>query len=295
MSDVATDKPSSLQHPLTSLIPSKEIADDYVSRNIDGQTDIELLRYAHDARIATTIFGPPGPGKTTCVAAYCARYDKPMVTIHCNGAIEPQAAFGQWTRDHDGNLVYQESDAVRVIREGGVLYFDEINYLPPKIASVFYGLLDFRRSITLLDKGGEEIKAHPDLQVVATYNPETEGARPMADAFKDRFEMKLEFDYDVKIEAQVLSGYMPVLLEIATKLRDAWKKGDLETPVTTRMLKRFEEFAHDLGYDFAVRNFLNAFNEHERVAVRDVLELHSARIKQEMLAYAQAAAALIED
>jgi hypothetical protein len=167
-----------------------------------------------------------------------------------------------------------------VIRHGGILYVDEFNFLPAKVAATFHGLLDKRRQVTILDKGNEVVQAHPDLQVIVAFNPEYEGTRPLNAATKNRFKLKLRFDYDRKVEEQLV--YLPVMLDVAAKLRASNKAGDLETPVSTNMLIEFEELAVDLGYDFAVENFLNAFHEDERSSVANIMELHSAAIRDQL-------------
>lgn len=256
--------------PLAHLIPD---APYYVSRKFDGVVDVKLLNYAGKIKANTLLFGPTGPGKTTLVRAYCAAKQIPLCTIQCHGAVDPATFWGSLILDPTTDrYVWQDSDATRVIREGGVLYFDEVNFLPAKVAANLHGLLDARRQITILEKGNELVKAHEDLQIIVAYNPDYEGTRPLNAAFKNRFKIKLQMDYDPEVESQILA--FPVLQEIAARLRHAQRVGDLETPVSTNMLIEFEELALDLGMAFAMSNFINAFPETERKPVKDVLELY---------------------
>ncbi len=306
-------------HVLSHGIPKKVFADNYVSRTIKGVKDIDLLRYSREARNNVMLYGPTGPGKTSLVLAYAATEQLPLVTVQANGAVDPNTFFGGWqprvglsderikevvatmervrTAMPDGtpadqvmavtmgligrdDFQWQDSEITNVIRYGGVLYIDEVNFLPPKVASTFHGLLDLRRQITILEKGNEVIDAHPELQVIVAYNPDYEGTRPLNAAFKNRFKIKVRFDYDRNVEEQLV--YLPVMLDVAEKLRVSHRAGDVETPVSTNMLIEFEELAVDLGYEFAVENFLNAFHDDERSAVRDVIELHSATIMEQL-------------
>lgn len=275
--------PSDTAKELAHLIPEKRFADEYIGRTIKGYSDLDLLKYAGSAGKNVLLSGPTGPGKTSLILAYAAANKIPLVTLACNGAIEPDAAFGGPVQDPVKKVIYfQESDAIKVIRGGGLLYFDEINFMPPKISAVFHGLLDKRRQVTLLAKGNELIKAHPNLQIVAAYNPEYIGTRPLNPAFKNRFSIKIQFDYDRKVEEQLLQT--TTIIDVAEQLRSRHEAGDIDTPVSTNMLQEFEEFCIDLGYEFAVENFLNAFNVDERSAVRDVMELHSTGIRSEITA-----------
>lgn len=267
---------------LPHLVPEHLFADEYVSRKIEGLRDIDLLRYAKAARNNVLLFGPTGPGKTSLILAYCATDSIPLVTVQCHGAVDPNTFWGGLVLDEATGALkgWQDSEVTQVIRNGGVLYLDEVNFLPSKVAATFHGLLDKRRQITILDKGNEVIKAHPDLQVIVAYNPDYEGTRPLNAAFKNRFKIKIRFDYDPAVEAELLC--LPIMQDLAAKLRQAHKAGDLETPISTNMLIEFEELAVDLGYGFAVANFLNAFGEDERAAVGEAFELHSETIRSQM-------------
>lgn len=282
MATATKQKQQAQQGPLSHLVPDKTYADEYISRKIEGVRDIDLLRYAREARNNVMLFGPTGPGKTSLVLAYAATDNLPLATVQCHGAVDPNTFWGGLVIDAETGALrgWQDSEVTETIRHGGVLYLDEVNFLPSKVAATFHGLLDKRRQITILDKGNEVIKAHPNLQVIVAYNPDYEGTRPLNAAFKNRFKIKIRFDYDEAVERELLC--LPVMMELAKKLRHAHKAGDIETPISTNMLVEFEELAVDLGYGFAVANFLNAFSEDERSAVSEAFDLHSERIREEL-------------
>ena len=148
------------------------------------------------------------------------------------------------------------------------------------MAATFHGLLDKRRAITILEKGNEVVEAHPDLQIVVAYNPDYEGTKPLNYAFKNRFRVKIRLDYDPGVEASLLC--LPIIQEVAAKLRSSHKAGDLETPISTNMLLEFESLAIDLSYAFAVDNFINAFGEDERQPVKEVFDLYADRIRDQL-------------
>lgn len=269
---------------LKHLIPDTRFSEEYYSRKIEGVWDIDLLRYAKLAGNNILVFGPTGPGKTSLVLAYGAVDKIPVVTVQCNGAIDPNTFWGGWQPDPEDpegrRLIWVDSEITEVIRQGGILYLDEVNFLPPKVAAVFHGLLDKRRQITIPEKGNEVIKAHVHLQVICAYNPDYEGTKPLNAAFKNRFKLKVRFDYDEAVEKELVC--IPVMLDIARKLRLAHKAGDLDTPVSTNMLVEFEELAVDLGYEFAMTNFLNAFADEERQAVTESFDMFSEEIKKQV-------------
>ena len=268
---------------LSALIPEPEFGTEYVPRHFDGVQDLAILQYARQYRENTLISGPTGPGKTSVVLAFCAIKKIPMVTVACNGAIDPSTLFGQRSIATDGSVVYRESSVLQVMREGGVLYLDEVNFAPPRIMSVLHGALDKRRVVVVPELENEQIKLHPDCQIIATYNPGYEGTKPLNKAFLNRFPMKLTFDYDRKIEEQLVVT-VPALLDVADRLRAAAESGDLETPVPTNLLREFEDHAFDMGVAFAVTIFLNAFQPHERSAVSDAMLHFRAEIEKQVKA-----------
>lgn len=277
----AVKKPSAESKALAHLVPDIGFSESYISRMIDGVSDVGLLGYAMQTKANTVISGPTGPGKTSLVIAYCAKKKLPVATVQCHGAIDPASFWGGLVMDSEtGTYIWQDSEITQIIRHGGVLYLDEVNFMPAKVSATFHGLLDKRRQITILEKGNEVIEAHENLQIVASYNPDYEGTKPLNAAFKNRFKLKLRFDYDPVIESSLLC--LPVMQELAGKLRMAHAAGDIETPISTNMLIEFEEIAVDLGYEFAMNNFVNAFPEDERQTALEVFELHGERIRKEI-------------
>jgi len=270
-------------HPLNHLVPGKWFADDYISRTIESVADLDVMAYAAQTRENVLLFGPTGPGKTSCVYAYAHVHGLPLVNVPCNGAIDPSTLFGRPNLEADGTVTYVESNIVTAIRHGGVIYLDEINFAPPRIMAVLHGALDKRREVTIPELGNLSIKLHPKCQIIATYNPGYEGTKPLNKAFHNRFGIKLEFGYSREIEEQLIVA-IPALLDIADKLRTACTAGDLETPVSTNLLREFEDHACDLGVPFAVCVFLNAFHDHERSSVRNTIEHYLDEINEQVAA-----------
>lgn len=261
------------EHPLADRIPKRWMADSYVSREFDGVRDIDVLDTARKLKWNTLIYGPTGPGKTSCVYAYGAEKGIPVINIACNGAVDPATMFVQPVWNEDGSVTNVESEVTTCIRYGGILYFDEVNSLPPRIAMVTHGLLDLRRTVTISQLGNLAIPAHADCQVIASYNPDYVGTKPLNQAFKNRFGLQLPFEYDLELEAQIVQA-IPSLLDLAKMLRDSCDKGDIMTPVGPNMLLEFEVLAEQFGVDFAVSMFVNRFEVSERMAVRTTVGDH---------------------
>jgi nitric oxide reductase NorQ protein len=279
-------------HPLAHLIPPQEVADGYVSRYFHGVRDLDCYRFADNSNYNVLVFGPTGPGKTTSIFAYAAETRKPIVTLACNGGIDPATLWGQNRRTANGQFTVEESTLTTAVREGAIIYLDEFNFMHPRAAAIFHSLLDSRREVTIPELGNETIKAHPDVFVIAAYNPDYQGTRPINQAMKNRFPVKFEFNYDPEIERQIVSLYDEVdcepLLTLAKNLRDLHSAGDISTPVSTNMLQEFVLIGDSFGYDFAATNFVNAFDADERRSVADNLDLRSDELREMIEATQQA-------
>lgn len=313
---VKTDFPPALE----MLIPDISIAKKYVSRTIDDVRDLDALGYANQEHMNVLISGPTGPGKTMCAMAYCAANKIPFVSVPCDGAIESSVLFGRPSVDIRTNgLRWVWGPVSLAVMHGGMLYFDEINAMPGRIATSIHGLLDGRRILTLMDHpfthidpatgeylsleigdpreetcvtfdGPAYIKAHENLFVVGTYNPGYHDLRPLNQAFENRFAMRLEFLYDETVEKELVSS--AALRELAHDIREAAAQGEIQTPVSTNMLMEFERLAkaelNDAAgeaipmYSFALKVLLNHFPVEERAAVQLKIKTKQQKLQREM-------------
>lgn len=271
--------------PLAHLIPVGKFGSGYINRKVAGSVlDFDVLDAARRTKKNVLIEGPTGSAKTSLVFAYAARENLPVVTVACNGAVDLRALLGGWVPSTGGEFTYAAGDIFEVVKHGGILYLDEVNFLPPKIAAVLYGLLDGRRTLYLPEAAGSEVptvvEAHEDFFVVASLNPGYLGTRPLNPAFRNRFTVKLDWGYNDEVEAKLIKSAS--LRELAVRLRERVTAGDLTTPVPTNVLMDFEEIVGELGFEFAAENFTNNFDVTERPVVVEVLAVYRDRIVSEL-------------
>ncbi len=309
------------KNPLEHLIPPKERADEYISRTIDGIQDVNLLRYAKEANKHVLFSGPTGLGKSHLVEAYCAADNMPLVVIEAKDGIDPATFFGGFVPKDmskidpqvvvdlvaeltakmpkgtepsaimqlavgiltSTNFEWVYSDVVKLLTTpsptGACLFIDEVNFMRGRITATFHRILR-ERKFSILERNNELLHVAPGVQVVAAYNHGYESTFPLNKAFVNRFALKPEVDYDKGVESQLC--YMPTLLEVADKLRG--EDAGVESPVSTNMLVEFEEFAVDIGLDFAVKNFTAAFEKDERPAVAEVFALYDTKLRKDLKA-----------
>ncbi|CAB4195158.1 AAA domain containing protein [uncultured Caudovirales phage] len=281
------------KHPLAHLIPDPAIAAGYISRRVGGvavsdssgnptgavqggEIDLNVLNYCwlrsqSDKRLcAPRLIGPTGSGKSHVVLAFAATKGLPVVTLQCSEGFDALSVFGRYIPSPSGSgIEWQDSEILTVIKEGGILYLDEINFLTGSQTAVFHSLLDSRRGVNIIDLGNIWVEAHADLFVVATYNENYEGTRRLNEAFQNRFQLPIEWGYDEAVELALTGSES--LVKVANEIRTLHRAGAISTTVPTNALTEFCTFAYDIDVVFALEGFLQRFPQSERASVRERL------------------------
>jgi nitric oxide reductase NorQ protein len=127
-------------------------------------------------------------------------------------------------------------------RSGAICYLDEVVEARQDTTVVIHPLTDNRRVLPL-EKKGELVKAHPDFQIVISYNPGYQSLmKDLKQSTKQRFGA-LDFNYpDHDIETEIVAHETGVSSDVARKLvgiaeRARNLKGHgLDEGISTRML-----------------------------------------------------------
>ena len=142
----------------------------------------------------------------------------------------------------NGKTRWQDGPLTTAARWGAICYLDEVIETRQDTLVVIHPLTDSRR-ILPLDKKGEIVHAHPDFQLVVSYNPGYQSsAKDMKPSTRQRF-AALEFDYPqaaveaeiVAHEAQIETALAQTLVGIAQRSR-VLKHHGLDEGISTRML-----------------------------------------------------------
>ena len=262
-------------------IPDISLSHTYINRRFNGMTEFQVFDTALANHTNILIEGEAGSGKTMAVQAYASARGMRYFNVSNSNSIDPSQLFGAWIPRADGQgYRWQDGAVTQIVRNGGVLLLNEVNFLPTRVSTVLFSLLDYRREIQLLENGGEVIKAHPNLLIVADMNAGYKGTQELNQAFNDRFGIKLEFPYDKTIEGRIITN--KALLVLADQLREQYAKEELTTPISTRSLVSFMDNLNRFGVDFAIMSFVNGFNKDERAGVRLACETHKENIQDSM-------------
>jgi len=162
---------------------------------LDWNNSIEILNKAHDADLFVLIIGPKGTGKTTLVRDFAKRKSKKLVSINFSLRTRESHLVGTKTLT-DGSVGFDEGILIKSMKEGSMLYLDEINSSEADVLLRLDEALDDRRQIVLKESAGEVINANKDWFVVATINPLTHvGTKELPPQILSRFPVRIRLEY----------------------------------------------------------------------------------------------------
>jgi nitric oxide reductase NorQ protein len=160
-----------------------------------------LFEAASARRLPLILKGPTGCGKTRFVEHMAWRLGRPLVTVACHEDLNASDLVGRWLLDGDGTR-WQDGPLTLAARFGAICYLDELVEARANTTVVIHPLTDTRRMLPLAARN-EVVHAHPDFQLVVSYNPGPL-AREMKASTRQRF-CAMEFDYpDAEQEAAIV-------------------------------------------------------------------------------------------
>jgi nitric oxide reductase NorQ protein len=203
--------------------------------------EIQLFEAAYAVRMPMMLKGPTGCGKTRFVEYMAWKLNKPLITLACNEDMTASDLVGRYLLDADGTR-WQDGPLTLAVRYGAICYLDEVVEARQDTTVVIHPLTDARR-ILPLEKKNELVSAHPDFQLVISYNPGYQSIlKDLKQSTKQRFGA-LDFGYPVRdVEIEIVSHESGIGPDIAGKLvtvaeRARNLKGHgLEEGISTRML-----------------------------------------------------------
>ncbi len=203
--------------------------------------EIEVFDNAFRQGLPVMLKGPTGCGKSRFVEYMAARLERPLVTVACHDETSAVDLVGRYLVVA-GETVWQDGPMTRAVRQGAILYLDEIAEARSDVVVVIHPLTDHRRRL-VVERHNEEIDAAPGFCLVVSFNPGYQrGLKELKPSTRQRF-VGMSFGYPApEVELEILLGETGIgasegkrLVALVGKLRALDTLGLAEAP-STRLL-----------------------------------------------------------
>ncbi|MYL64039.1 AAA domain-containing protein [Bacillus hwajinpoensis] len=188
------DIPDKIQNRIEDRRDSNTNPDHYLIGS-EGYTapDMSIVKDAVTALILgknVLLKGPTGAGKTKLAELISYFFNQPMYSINCSVDLDAEALLGYKTLSYDeqnnAHITFIPGPVENAMKNGELLYIDEINTAKAETLPILNGVLDYRRMV-LNPFTGETVRAKENFGVIAAINEGYIGTAPLNEALKNRF------------------------------------------------------------------------------------------------------------
>lgn len=201
----------------------------------------DVFAHSYRNKLPFLLKGPTGCGKSRFVEYMAFKLEKRLITVSCHEETSSTDLIGRYIIK-GAETVWIDGPLTTAVKEGAIIYLDEIAEARPDVIVAVHSLTDHRREL-FIDKLGITVKAHPDFMLVASFNPGYQrGYKELKPSTRQRF-VAFSFGYpEPKLEAEILVKETNIdestakqLVSIGNKIRNLTELGLTET-VSTRLL-----------------------------------------------------------
>lgn len=203
--------------------------------------EVEIFEHVLKNKLPLLLKGPTGTGKSRFVEYMAHTLNKKLYTVACHEETSATDLIGRYIIK-GSETIWIDGPMTKAVREGAILYLDEVAEARPDIIVALHSLTDYRRSL-FIDKTGESIIANDSFMLIATYNPGYQkGMKELKPSTRQRF-ISFSFSYPIaKTEIEILVEETGVkediarsIVKLGQKIRNLTELGLAET-VSTRLL-----------------------------------------------------------
>ncbi|MBI5133169.1 MAG: MoxR family ATPase [Thaumarchaeota archaeon] len=256
-----------------------------IVKYLDWNNSLEVLKNSYNAKLFVLIIGPKGTGKTTLVRKFADMLGRELFSINLSLRTRESHLVGTKTLDN-GSIGFVEGVLVKSMRDGGLLYLDELNAAEPDVLLRLDEALDDRRQIVLKEAEGQVVYAQKDWFVVATINPLTHaGTKELPQQLLSRFPIRIKLDYPPDdIELEIIKTHVSMdgieddvkrAIRLANSLREAAAVEELYYSPSIRETIAFAKMIADgtKPKDIAKLVFANVYTQWGDSEYRKVVDL----------------------
>ena len=187
------------------------------ARYLDWNNSFDILNQAYEVKgsngngLFVLIIGPKGTGKTTLVRDFAKNRAKKLESINFSLRTRESHLLGTKTLN-EGTIGFNEGVLIKSMKEGSILYLDELNVAEADVLLRLDEALDDRRQIALKESTGQVVKAAKEWFVIATINPLTHvGTKELPPQLLSRFPIRIRLEYPPEdIELEIIKKYVSI-------------------------------------------------------------------------------------
>lgn len=255
---------------------------------LDWNNALDVLEKAYKAGLFVLIIGPKGTGKTTLVRKFASAMGKELYSVNFSLRTRESHLVGTRTIDK-GQISFVEGVLVKSMKDGTMLYLDELNAAEADVLLRLDEALDDRRQLVLKEAEGQLIKASPDWFVIATINPLSHvGTKELPPQLLSRFPVRMRLDYPPEeLELEIVKRHVKLAdndgkvrdvkhaIQLARSLRDA---AAVEELYYSPSLRESIAFAKMLNAGLSGRQaaevvYANAYDQWGQVEYQKVMDM----------------------
>ena len=165
--------------------------------------EIEIFEAAYANKLAVSLRGPTGCGKTRFMEYMAWKLKLPLITVSCHDDLTASDLIGRYLIT-DNQTVWVDGPLTAAVRSGAICYLDEIVEARADTSVVIHPLADDRRLLPI-EKLGELLLADDAFCLTISYNPGYQSVlKDIKQSTRQRF-VSLEFGYpDAALEARIV-------------------------------------------------------------------------------------------
>jgi nitric oxide reductase NorQ protein len=203
--------------------------------------EIALFEAAYENKLPVMLKGPTGSGKTRLVEYMAWKLDRPLYTVACHDDLSGNDLTGRYIIKGD-NVEWVDGPLLMAVKNGGIIYLDEVVEARKDTMVVIHPLTDYRRYL-LIEKLGKIFYAPDEFMLVISYNPGYQSVlKELKQSTRQRF-VSIDLgwpneDLETRIvhqETGIEEDTARRLVKAANKIRNLVHQG-LEEGVSTREL-----------------------------------------------------------
>jgi nitric oxide reductase NorQ protein len=269
-----------MESPVTRKFSQEEII------YLDWSNALDILQKSYRSGLFVLIIGPKGTGKTTLVRRFAFQMEKDLDSVNFSLRTRESHLVGSRTLDK-GEINFVEGVLVKSMRNGTLLYLDELNAAEADVLLRLDEALDDRRQLVLKEAEGQIVKAVENWFVIATINPLSHvGTKELPPQLLSRFPVRMRLEYPpVDIELDIVRRHVTIdeskvkdikhAIQLAKNLREAAAVEELYYSPSIRETIAFAKMLNAglSGRQAAEVVYANAYDQWGQVEYQKVMDM----------------------